>query len=107
MKTVLCHGVFDLLHFGHTEHLRKARLFGDYMIVSVVAVVRRGNAPCGFRVVAVSQGPDGVLSVQYKATEGPKSAPGRTWANVLVLSVPRGPYKMVVWVENGKEVHRR
>lgn len=37
MKTVLCHGVFDLLHFGHTEHLRKAKLFGDYLVVSVVA----------------------------------------------------------------------
>ena len=37
MKTVLCHGVFDLLHWGHTEHLRKAKLFGDYLVVSVVA----------------------------------------------------------------------
>ena len=37
MKVVLCHGVFDLLHFGHTEHLRKAKLFGDYLVVSVVA----------------------------------------------------------------------
>ena len=34
---MLCHGVFDLLHFGHTEHLRKAKLFGDYLVVSVVA----------------------------------------------------------------------
>ena len=37
MKTVLCHGVFDLLHWGHAEHLRKAALFGDYLVVSVVA----------------------------------------------------------------------
>ncbi len=37
MKTVLAHGVFDLLHWGHAEHLRKARLFGDYLLVSVVA----------------------------------------------------------------------
>ena len=37
MKTVLAHGVFDLLHLGHVEHLRKARLFGDRLVVSVVA----------------------------------------------------------------------
>lgn len=37
MKTVLCHGVFDLLHFGHLEHLRNAKLFGNHLVVSVVA----------------------------------------------------------------------
>lgn len=45
MKIVLAHGVFDLLHFGHIEHLRKARLFGDYLVVSVVAdkFIFKGN----------------------------------------------------------------
>ena len=37
MTTVLCHGVFDLLHIGHIEHLMEARTFGDKLIVSVVA----------------------------------------------------------------------
>lgn len=37
MKVVLCHGVFDLLHRGHIEHLREAREFGDRLVVSMVA----------------------------------------------------------------------
>ena len=34
---VLCHGVFDLLHMGHVEHLKQAKAFGDRLVVSVVA----------------------------------------------------------------------
>lgn len=34
-KIVLCHGVFDLVHFGHLEHFKSARGFGDYLIVSI------------------------------------------------------------------------
>ena len=36
-KTVLCHGVFDVLHPGHLEHLRAARALGDKLVVSVTA----------------------------------------------------------------------
>ena len=37
MRTVLCHGVFDLLHYGHIHHFQEAREFGDRLVVSVVA----------------------------------------------------------------------
>ncbi len=36
MITVLCHGVFDLLHVGHLEHLRQAKAMGNVLWVSVV-----------------------------------------------------------------------
>jgi len=41
---VLCHGVFDLLHYGHIEHLQEAREQGDLLVVSVTAAkyVRKG-----------------------------------------------------------------
>lgn len=34
---VLCHGVFDLLHYGHVEHLQEAKSMGDILVVSVTA----------------------------------------------------------------------
>ena len=36
MRVVLAHGVFDLMHVGHLNHLLDARAFGDYLVVSVV-----------------------------------------------------------------------
>lgn len=34
---VLCHGVFDLLHVGHIKHLKKAKSFGDKLVVTITA----------------------------------------------------------------------
>ena len=37
MKTALTHGVFDLLHAGHMEHLKQCAQCADRLVVSVVA----------------------------------------------------------------------
>jgi rfaE bifunctional protein nucleotidyltransferase chain/domain len=34
-SVVQCHGVFDLLHFGHIRHFESARRFGDVLVVTV------------------------------------------------------------------------
>ncbi len=34
-KIVLCHGVFDLIHLGHINHLQSAKSFGDILVVSL------------------------------------------------------------------------
>jgi len=34
-KIVLCHGVFDILHYGHITHLNVAKNFGDILVVSI------------------------------------------------------------------------
>ena len=36
-KIVLTHGVFDLLHIGHIKYFKKAKTYGDILIVSVTA----------------------------------------------------------------------
>ena len=34
-KFILCHGVFDVIHYGHITHFNNAKKFGDILIVSV------------------------------------------------------------------------
>jgi rfaE bifunctional protein kinase chain/domain/rfaE bifunctional protein nucleotidyltransferase chain/domain len=34
-KIVLCHGVFDLVHYGHILHFQSAKKIGDVLIVSI------------------------------------------------------------------------
>ena len=43
-KTVLCHGVFDLVHPGHIQHFEQAKGYGDVLIVSITSekYVRKG-----------------------------------------------------------------
>jgi D-beta-D-heptose 7-phosphate kinase/D-beta-D-heptose 1-phosphate adenosyltransferase len=49
VKVVLVHGVFDLLHAGHLEHLKQARKFGDWLIVSVVPDKHLSKGPAIYR----------------------------------------------------------
>lgn len=42
---VLCHGVFDLLHYGHIEHLEEAKAQGDILVVSVTAAAFVNKGP--------------------------------------------------------------
>jgi rfaE bifunctional protein nucleotidyltransferase chain/domain len=44
-RVVLCHGVFDLLHYGHILHFREARGQGDALVVTLTPDVYVNKGP--------------------------------------------------------------
>ena len=48
----MCHGCWDVLHYGHLLHLLQARTFGDMLVVSVTAdeFVNKGPGKPRFNV---------------------------------------------------------
>jgi hypothetical protein len=67
----------------------------------VVAVIKRGNAPVEYKVEQVTTADD-KLYVQYKATA--KDPTTAKFASPLILTVEKGKYTSVVFIENGKQV---
>jgi rfaE bifunctional protein kinase chain/domain/rfaE bifunctional protein nucleotidyltransferase chain/domain len=44
-KIVLCHGVFDIIHYGHINHFIKAKSYGDILVVTLTndSFVKKGT----------------------------------------------------------------
>lgn len=69
----LCHGVFDLFHFGHVRHLAAARKLCDRLIVSVTSdrFVNKGSDRPVFplehriEVLRANRGVDDVIACDY------------------------------------------
>jgi hypothetical protein len=69
----------------------------------VIAAVKKGNQIWTYKVDKVLV-KDGVVNVQYEAMANP---PGTAmFASPMIVSIPKGAYKTVVFVENGKEVKK-
>lgn len=45
MKVVLCHGCFDILHYGHLQYLEFAKRQGNYLIVSMTSDMYVNKGP--------------------------------------------------------------
>ena len=44
-KVVLCHGVFDLVHYGHILHFEEARRQGDVLVVTLTPDIYVNKGP--------------------------------------------------------------
>ena len=68
-RIVLCHGVFDLLHVGHIKHLKKAKEFGDKLVVTLTSdrYVNKGPGRPVFNQTLRSESIAAIDSVDYVA----------------------------------------
>jgi hypothetical protein len=66
----------------------------------VLATIQRGNKAVTYKVDKVTDD-DGVLTIAYTSTPGKEST--ATFHSPLIVSVDKGNYKSVVFLENGKK----
>jgi hypothetical protein len=71
--------------------------------VMVVAAIKRGSAVVEYKVASVTEA-KGVVELRY-ATTSTKSDTA-TFACPLIVSIPKGDYKAVQFVEDGKAVKK-
>ncbi len=69
----------------------------------IVAAIKRGRASREYKVedVTVEQG---VVQLQYTVTS--EDTPETTFACPLIVSVPKGDYKAVAFIEDAKQVKK-
>jgi hypothetical protein len=83
----------------HDKSHRLAKNAFDTQIV--VAAIKRGAAMWTYTVESATVA-DGVVTIKYSATE--KKSDSAKFACPLIVSIPKGEYKEIKFVENGKEV---
>lgn len=74
-----------------------------FKTLMVIATIKRGNAFWEYKVENVTVD-EGVVRLRYKATS--KKTPATTFACPLIVSIPKGRYKAVEFVEGDETVKR-
>jgi hypothetical protein len=72
-----------------------------FWLMMVIAVVKRGDAPADYKVENAWLR-DGTVELRYATVSA--SAGSATIASPLIVSIPKGDYKAIRFVENGKPV---
>lgn len=68
-RVVMCHGCFDILHYGHLRHFEAARALGDVLVVTVTAdeFVNKGSNRPVFPDVQRAELVGGIAPVDWVA----------------------------------------
>ena len=82
------------------SHRLPANAFNSLM---VIAPIKRGKATWEFKVENVTE-ENGVVELRYTVTSQPSKSAAFTVP--LIVSIPKGDYKAVQFVENGKQVEK-
>ncbi len=82
------------------SHRLPAQAFDKYI---VVAAIKRGKAMWDYKVQAVREA-GGVVSLVYASTE--RAGGGAEFAVPLIVSLPKGDYRAVEWVETARRCAR-
>jgi len=72
-----------------------------FKTLMVIATIKRGNAFWEYKVEGVTED-EGVVQLRYKATS--KKTPATTYSCPLIVSIPKGSYKAVEFVESDERV---
>jgi len=69
-KIVLCHGVFDLFHIGHLNHINEAKKYGDILVMSITSdrYVNKGPGRPFFNIKQRMQILSSIKNVDYVIT---------------------------------------
>jgi hypothetical protein len=94
-------GVFGVAMVMNDRSHRLAE--GAFASNVVLATIKRANAICEFKVEHVSL-LDGVVKICYRATS--KKSETASFACPLIVSIPKGAYREVEFVEIGQAVKR-
>jgi hypothetical protein len=94
--------VFGIARVIGEQHFVPADAFDTKI---VVAVIKRGNTITHYKVDEVTAEEE-TLQVRYTSSDRGGGGGTARFASPLIFSLDRKPYRSVIFIENGKQVHK-
>ena len=110
-KIVLCHGVFDLLHFGHINYFREAKKLGDTVIVSLTSdkFVLKGPGRPHFNFKNRAKVISELSSVDYVIESDAETAEDiiKFIAKTIIYRLPLNKYEWAIFSQDTEIINNK